>query len=200
MNTRDVRRGLLSFVANRWWVVLLRGICAVVFGILSFGWPGLTLLSLVLLYGAYALVDGLLSIACGVAGSAAPRSWWVMITVGLLGVAAGIVTFLYPGITAVVLLVIIAFAAIGRGVCEIAAGIRLRKEIEGEFWLGLAGVASIAFGLILIAKPGLGALAVIWIIGSYAVLFGLLLVALGLRLKGVKDRLVHQGAGPVMGR
>src|SRR4051794_21989185 len=81
MNTRDYRRGLLSFVADRWWVVLLRGICAVVFGILAFVWPGLTLLSLVLLYGAYALVDGILSIACGVAGNAAPRSWWMMIIV-----------------------------------------------------------------------------------------------------------------------
>jgi uncharacterized membrane protein HdeD (DUF308 family) len=106
--------------------VLLRGICAVVFGILAFVWPGLTLLSLVLLYGAYALVDGVLSMACGVTGSAAPHPWWVMMLAGLLGVAAGIVTFLYPGITAMVLLVIIACAAIVRGVLEIAAGIRLR--------------------------------------------------------------------------
>ena len=189
MNSRNFRRGLLSFVANRWWVVLLRGICAVVFGILAFVWPGLTLLSLVLLYGAYALVDGLLSIACGVAGSAAPRSWWVMMTVGLLGVAAGIVTFLYPGITAVVLLVIIAFAAIGRGVFEIAAGIRLRKEIEGEFWLILGGVLSLVFGVFLLLRPGVGALAVVWLIGAYAIVFGIVAMMLSFRLRVLQERL-----------
>ena len=189
MNSRNFRRGLLSFVANRWWVVLLRGICAVVFGILAFVWPGLTLLSLVLLYGAYALVDGLLSIACGVAGSAAPRSWWVMITVGLLGVAAGIVTFLYPGITAVVLLVIIAFAAIGRGVFEIATGIRLRKEIEGEFWLILGGVLSLVFGVFLLLRPGVGALAVVWLIGAYAIVFGIVAMMLSFRLRALQERL-----------
>ena len=189
MNSRNFRRGLLSFVANRWWVVLLRGICAVVFGILAFVWPGLTLLSLVLLYGAYALVDGLLSIACGVAGSAAPRSWRVMITVGLLGVAAGIVTFLYPGITAVVLLVIIAFAAIGRGVFEIAAGIRLRKEIEGEFWLILGGVLSLVFGVFLLLRPGVGALAVVWLIGAYAIVFGIVAMMLSFRLRVLQERL-----------
>ena len=189
MNSRNFRRGLLSFVANRWWVVLLRGICAVVFGILAFVWPGLTLLSLVLLYGAYALVDGLLSIACGVAGSAAPRSWRVMITVGLLGVAAGIVTFLYPGITAVVLLVIIAFAAIGRGVFEIAAGIRLRKEIEGEFWLILGGVLSLVFGVFLLLRPGVGALAVVWLIGAYAIVFGIVAMMLSFRLRALQERL-----------
>lgn len=189
MNTRDNRRGLLAFVAHRWWVVLLRGICAVVFGILAFVWPGLTLLSLVLLYGAYALVDGLLSMACGVAGSAAPRSWWVMILVGLLGVAAGMVTFLYPGITAMVLLVIIAFAAMGRGVCEIAAGIRLRKEIEGEFWLILGGILSLVFGVFLLLRPGVGALAVVWLIGGYAIVLGIVAMLLSFRLRALQERL-----------
>jgi uncharacterized membrane protein HdeD (DUF308 family) len=189
MNTRDNRRGLLAFVAHRWWVVLLRGICAVVFGILAFVWPGLTLLSLVLLYGAYALVDGLLSMACGVAGSAAPRSWWVMIIVGLLGVAAGMVTFLYPGITAIVLLVIIAFAAMVRGVFEIAAGIRLRKEIEGEFWLILGGILSLVFGVFLLLRPGVGALAVVWLIGGYAIVFGIVAMLLSFRLRALQERL-----------
>jgi uncharacterized membrane protein HdeD (DUF308 family) len=189
MNTRENPRGLLSFVTNRWWVVLLRGICGVVFGILAFVWPGLTLLSLVLLYGAYALVDGILSIGCGVAGRAATRSWWVMIIVGLLGVAAGIVTFMYPGITAIVLLVIIAFAAIVRGVFEIAAGIRLRKEIEGEFWLILGGVLSIVFGVFLLLRPGVGALAVVWLIGGYAIVFGIIAMMLSFRLRAVQERL-----------
>jgi uncharacterized membrane protein HdeD (DUF308 family) len=189
MNTRDHRRGLLSLVANRWWVVLLRGIGAVAFGILAFIWPGLTLLSLVLLYGAYALVDGILSIACGVKGGTAPRPWWVMIIAGLLGVAAGIVTFLYPGITAMVLLVIIAFAAIVRGVLEIAAGIRLRQEIEGEFWLILGGVLSIVFGVFLLLRPGVGALAVVWLIGGYAIVFGIVAMMLAFRLRAWQERL-----------
>ena len=189
MNTRGNPRGVLSFVTNRWWVVLLRGICGVVFGILAFVWPGLTLLSLVLLYGAYALVDGILSIGCGVAGRAATRSWWVMIIVGLLGVAAGIVTFMYPGITAIVLLVIIAFAAIVRGVFEIAAGIRLRKEIEGEFWLILGGVLSIVFGVFLLLRPGVGALAVVWLIGGYAIVFGIIAMMLSFRLRALQERL-----------
>jgi uncharacterized membrane protein HdeD (DUF308 family) len=189
MYTRDNRRGLRSFVTTRWWVVLLRGICAVVFGILAFVWPGLTLLTLVLLYGAYALVDGVLSIAWGVTGRAAPRPWWVMILVGLLGVAAGIVTFLYPGITAIVLLAIIAFAALVRGVLEIAAGIRLRKEIEGEFWLILGGVLSIVFGVFLLLRPGVGALAVVWLIGSYAIVFGIVAIMLAFRLRALQERL-----------
>ena len=189
MHTRDNRRGLLAFVAHRWWAVLLRGICAVVFGSLAFIWPGLTLLSLVLLYGAYALVDGILSIACGVAGGAASRSWWVMIIVGLLGVAAGIVTVLYPGITAIVLLVIIACAAIMRGVFEIAAGIRLRKEIEGEFWLILGGVLSLVFGAFLLLRPGVGALAVVWLIGGYAIVFGIVAILLSFRLRALQERL-----------
>ena len=189
MYTRDNPRGLLSFVTTRWWVVLLRGICAVVFGILALVWPGLTLLSLVLLYGAYALVDGVLSIACGVTSRAAPRPWWVMILAGLLGVAAGIVAFLYPAITAMVLLVIIAFAAIVRGVLEIAAGIRLRKEIEGEFWLILGGVLSIVFGVFLLLRPGVGALAVVWLIGGYAIVFGIIAMVLAYRLRGLQGRL-----------
>ena len=189
MYTRDNSRGLRSFVTTRWWVVLLRGICAVVFGILALIWPGLTLLTLVLLYGAYALVDGVLSIAWGVAGRAAPHPWWVMILVGLLGVAAGIVTFLYPGITAIVLLAIIAFAALVRGVFEIAAGIRLRKEIEGEFWLILGGVLSIVFGIFLLLRPGVGALAMVWLIGSYAIVFGMVAIILAFRLRAVQKRL-----------
>ena len=100
--------------------------------------------------------------------------------------------FFYPGLTAIGLLYLIAIWAIATGIFELAAAIRLRKEIEGEFWLGLAGLASIVFGLMLVVQPGVGALAVVWIIGSYAILFGVLLVALGLRLKGVKDRLVYQ--------
>jgi uncharacterized membrane protein HdeD (DUF308 family) len=147
------------------------------------------LLSLVLLYGAYALVDGVLSMACGVRGSAAPHPWWVMILAGLLGVAAGIVTFLFPGITAMVLLVIIACAAIVRGVLEIAAGIRLRKEIEGEFWLILGGVLSTVFGVFLLLRPGVGALAVVWLIGGYAIVFGIVAMMLAFRLRTLQERL-----------
>lgn len=173
---------MLHFIGRNWWLLVLRGVCAVLFGLLAFIWPGMTLGVLVLLFGAYALADGILALVAAVSGSTG-TPWWVLLLVGLAGVAAATTTFLYPGITAVVLLYLIASWAIVTGVLEIAAAIQLRKEIEGEVWLGLAGLASVLFGAILFMRPGVGALAVVWMIGAYSILFGVLLVALGFHVR-----------------
>jgi uncharacterized membrane protein HdeD (DUF308 family) len=173
---------LLHALARNWWLILLRGVCAVIFGVLTFIWPGVTLLTLVLLYGAYALVDGALAIwAAIVGGEPAPR-WWLLI-VGLLGIAAGLVTLLMPGITALVLLVFIAFWAILTGVMQIVGAIRLRKEIDNEWLLAASGVLSVLFGIIIIVQPGAGALGLLFVIGAYAVIYGVILIGLALRLR-----------------
>jgi uncharacterized membrane protein HdeD (DUF308 family) len=190
---------MLWLMAKNWWAVVLRGICAVLFGALAWIWPGVTLGALVILWGVYAFTDGILAIASAFSG-ASGKPWWVLAIEGVIGLGVAALTFFYPGLTAIGLLYLMAIWAITTGIFELAAAIRLRKEIEGEFWLGLAGLASVAFGVMLIARPGVGAVAVVWIIGSYAMLFGVLLVALGLRLKSVKDRLVHQGVGAAVNR
>jgi uncharacterized membrane protein HdeD (DUF308 family) len=175
---------LLETLSRNWWLLLLRGIAGIGFGVLAFLWPGITLLVLVFLFGAYALVDGALAVAAAFArrGGRAPTGWLVLI--GVLGIAVGVATFFWPGITAIALLAMIAAWSILHGVFEIAGAIRLRREIEGEWLLILSGVLSVAFGALLLIFPGAGALAVVWLIGAYAVVFGVLLVVLSLRLRG----------------
>jgi uncharacterized membrane protein HdeD (DUF308 family) len=173
---------LREVLARNWWLLLLRGVAAVGFGVLAFVWPGLTLLALVFLYGAYALLDGILAIAAAIKGrgTSAPTGW--LIFIGLLGIGAGLATFFWPAITALALLVLIAVWSILQGVFTIAGAIRLRREIEGEWLLIVSGLLSVVFGLLVMAHPGAGALALVWIIGAYAVAFGALLIVLSLRL------------------
>ena len=176
-------RPLLHALAKNWWLLLLRGIAAVIFGVLAFIWPGLTLLVLVILYGAYALVDGVLSLAAAVMGRGGPIPTWWLVVVGLLGIAAGILTFVWPGITALVLILFIGAWALVTGIFEIIGAIRLRKEIDDEWMLILSGVLSVLFGLGVMILPGAGALALIWVIATYAIIFGVLMIALALRLR-----------------
>jgi uncharacterized membrane protein HdeD (DUF308 family) len=177
---------MLNFVARNWWLIVVRGVCAMVFGLLAWLWPGVTLGALVLLWGAYAFLDGVLAFAAAFSGSSG-KPWWALVLEGVVSLGAAVATLVAPGITAVVLLYVIAAWAIVHGALEIAAAIQLRKEIQGEFWLGLTGLASIVFGILLIARPGVGAVAVVWLIGLYSVAFGVLLVALGFRVKALKD-------------
>jgi len=174
---------LLHAMAKAWWLVLLRGIAGIAFGILAFAWPGITLAALVLLYGAYALADGILALIAAFSGGEKPVPTWWLIVVGLAGIAAGIVTFLWPGLTAIVLVYFIGGWAIAHGVFEIIGAIKLRKEIEGEWWLILAGLLSVVFGLIILVAPGAGALGLIWMIAAYSIAFGVILVALSFRLR-----------------
>jgi uncharacterized membrane protein HdeD (DUF308 family) len=173
---------MLVVFTSSWWALVLRGLAAIGFGVLAFLWPHITLTALVFLWGAYALVDGVLAIAAGVKSHGENKRWWVMLLEGILGVAAGVIAFVIPGITALVLLIVIAAWAMVTGVFEIAAAIQLRKFIKGEWLLGLAGVASVLFGVALLLNPGAGAIALVWVIGAYAIFFGVLLIALGLRL------------------
>src|SRR5215831_7782307 len=135
---------LASILARSWWLILLRGVAALVFGLLTLFEPGISLAVLVLFFGSYALVDGVFCVWTAFAGRAHHESWWVLLLEGLLGIGIGVVTFVEPGITALVVLFYIAIWAIGTGLLEIAAAIRLRKEIRGEWLLILAGVASVA--------------------------------------------------------
>ena len=173
---------MFAVYAGSWWALVLRGIAAIAFGVLAFVWPAITLTALVFLWGAYALVDGAFAIAAGIKIHGENKRWWVLLLEGILSVAAGVLAFAIPGITALVLLILIAAWAIVTGVFEIAAAIQLRKYITGEWMLVLAGIASVLFGALLFLNPTAGALAVVWLIGAYAIVFGVLLVALGIRL------------------
>jgi uncharacterized membrane protein HdeD (DUF308 family) len=174
---------LVPTLARYWWLFLLRGIVAILFGVLAFIWPGLTVFTLVLLYGAFVLVDGLLALGHAIMGGGVGSRWWLAL-VGVAGIVAGVLTFVWPGITALVLLFFIAGWSIALGVFQIVGAIRLRKEIDNEWWLILSGVVSVLFGLILLFRPGQGALALIWVIGAYAIVFGVLTIAFALKLRG----------------
>ena len=166
-------RPMLHALAKSWWLLLLRGIASIIFGVLAFIWPGLTLVTLVLLYGAFALVDGVLSLIAAFTGSAKPVPTWWLVVVGMLGIAAGIVTFLWPGITAILLILFIGAWALVHGIFEIIGAIQLRKEIDNEWMLILGGVLSVLFGAIVLIAPGAGALGLIWAIAAYSIVFGI---------------------------
>jgi len=170
-------------LAKNWWLLLLRGIASIVFGVLAFAWPGLTIISLVIVYGAYALVDGLFSLYAAISGgsAAAPR-WWLAV-VGIAGVLAGIISFAVPGVVALWLLLLIGAWAIVSGIFEIVGAVRLRKEIDNEWMLILHGAITVLFGVLLMAMPGPGALALVWMIGAYAIAGGIILAALAFRLR-----------------
>jgi uncharacterized membrane protein HdeD (DUF308 family) len=178
--------GMLDILARNWWAIALRGLFAVLFGVAAFIWPGLTLTVLVLLWGAYALVDGIFALVAAFRAAEIRMTWWPLVINGLLGIAAGVVAFVWPGITVLALLYLIAAWAILTGIAEIVAAVRLRRVISGEWLLGLAGLLSIFVGVILIASPSAGALAVAWMIGAYAVIFGIVLIVLGFRLRGLQ--------------
>jgi uncharacterized membrane protein HdeD (DUF308 family) len=177
-----VDESALHALAKRWWLILLRGVVAILFGIATFVWPGLTLLTLVLLYGAFALADGVIALAAAVTGRHAVSTWWLVL-VGILGIAAGIVSFVLPGMTALILILLIGAWAIAHGIVEIIAAIQLRKEIDNDWLLILAGVLSVAFGILVIAAPGAGALGLIWAIGAYSILFGILLIGFAMQVR-----------------
>ncbi|MEJ2747976.1 MAG: HdeD family acid-resistance protein [Anaerolineae bacterium] len=184
---------MLKTLSHYWWLVVLRGVLAMIFGILAFVWPDITIGALVLLFGIYALVDGISALASGIANRTDNRRWWVLLLEGIAGIAAGIIAFVWTGITAVVLLYVIAAWALVTGVMEIAAAFALREEIDGEWALGLSGLASIIFGFIFFFNPGAGALALVWIIGAYAILFGALLIYLGFNVRDLNVPVVFDG-------
>jgi uncharacterized membrane protein HdeD (DUF308 family) len=179
---------MVTQLARKWWVVALRGVLGILFGLMAFLWPGITLAVLVIFFGAFALVDGIFLVVAALHAAGEHERWWVLLLQGLAGIAAGLVTFFWPGITAVALLIVIAAWAIVTGILEIAAAIRLRKEIEGEWLLGLSGFCSLVLGLLLVVWPAAGALAFVWLIAGYAIISGILLIAVALRLRNFGQR------------
>lgn len=169
-------------LSRNWWAVLLRGIAGIILGIITFIAPAISLGALVLVFGAYAFADGILAIATALRLRGTDR-WWVMLIEGLIGVAAGLLTLIWPVITALTLLFIIAAWALVTGIFEIVAAVRLRKVMKGEWMLALSGALSVLFGILLFIFPGAGALTVVLWIGAYALVFGVLFVALAFKLR-----------------
>jgi uncharacterized membrane protein HdeD (DUF308 family) len=174
---------MLALLSRYWWVLVIRGVLAMALGVFAFVWPLETIAALVLVFGATALVDGTFAIAASIAGHSLTSYWWVLLLQGLLGIGVGLLTLFNPAITAVALLIYIAVWAIGMGVLQVVAAVRLRRDISGEWWLGLGGIAAIAFGTLLIRNPAAGALAVLWLIGGHALVWGVMLTLGGLDVR-----------------
>jgi uncharacterized membrane protein HdeD (DUF308 family)/ferritin-like metal-binding protein YciE len=175
----------MTNLIQNWWLVALRGVVAILFGLMAFFWPGATLFALVVLFGFYALADGLIAIAAGLSHKNDSPRWWVFLIEGLVGIAVGVSTLIWPGVTTLVILAMIATWAILTGILEIAAAIRLRRAITNEWTLALSGILSVVLGIIFILQPLAGTVVIVWTIGAYALLFGALWVLLGFRLRDV---------------
>ena len=177
---------MLGLVARDWWVYAVRGVAAIVFGILALIWPGPTLAALVLLFGAYALVDGIaLLVALARRDVLVRRHAWAVGLMGVFGIVIAAATLFWPGITAMTLLYLVALWAIAAGTFQIVAAIEFRREIDGELWMVLGGIASIVFGALLVAFPGAGLLSLVWLVGFWANVFGISSLGLAYRLHGI---------------
>jgi uncharacterized membrane protein HdeD (DUF308 family) len=172
-------------LVSSWDMFLVRGILAILFGIATLLMPGITLVVLVVLFGAYALVDGVVLSILAFKNRKIDPDWWLALLTGLVSIAAGVLTFVWPGITAASLFYVIVAWAIVTGISEVIYAIRFRKVIDGEWLLVLDGILSVAFGILLIAQPITGALAVLWMIGVYAIAYGVILVVLAFRLRNL---------------
>lgn len=177
-------------LAKYWWVFALRGALAVLFGIMTVFLPGLTLAALVLLFGSYAIIEGGFNVVSALRRRKDERLWWVLLLEGLVSIAAGVVTFVLPILSALALIYVIAAWAIVTGILELVGAIRLRGRIRGAVWLGLSGVASLAFGVLVAIFPGAGALALVLWIGAFSLVFGALLIALAFRLRSARGSTV----------
>ncbi len=180
---------MLNSMSHSWWVFALRGVAAIIFGILAFISPAATILALVIVFGAYAIVDGVLAAIVSIQMRKAVNQWWVGLIEGLVGIFVGIIALVYPLLTASALLLLIAFWAVVTGIMEIIAAIRLRREINNEWMLILGGILSVILGVILIAFPILGSVGLIWTIGFYAIFFGVLMLFLAFKVRGIAHQL-----------
>ena len=186
---QELALNLAAVLARNWWVLLLRGIVAILFGALTLASPGISLASLVLLFGAFCLADGLMAAWTALSNRKQKENGWLLLIGGLLGIGVGLLTIFQPSVTGLALLFYIAIWAIATGVVQVLTAIRLRQEIANEWMLILAGLASVALGALLMLRPGAGALTVLWLIASYAIVFGSLLVVLALRVRSVARKI-----------
>jgi uncharacterized membrane protein HdeD (DUF308 family) len=181
-------------LARNWWLLALRGLAGILFGIGAFVWPGATLAALVIVFGAYVFVDGIFAVVAGIGMRRQLSLWWLVLLEGVAGIILGVLTFRSPDTTALILLTIIAAWSIVTGVFEIATALRIRTMIANEWLMILSGIVSIIFGVLLLAQPGAGAIAIVWLLGAYALLFGMLTLMFALRLRGMRRTIGRQAS------
>ena len=177
---------MIESLKRYWWVPVIRGICGIIFGVIAFVYPGLAVATLVLLFGAWVLIDGIFRVMGALGGRASDPDWGFHLIIGILGILVGVLTFHAPGITVLALVIYIAAWVLIVGVGEIALAVKLRREIRGEWFLILMGLVSIIFAVLLLWNPVLGAAALIWLIAWYAVVFGVLAIVFGIRLRSLR--------------
>ena len=175
-----------AILAQNWWAIAIRGVCGIVFGLIALFLPGATILTLVLFFSAYMLVDGIFGVVAAVRAASHHQRWGLLVLEGVLNIAVGVIAFIWPGLTAVTFVLLIAAWAIVTGVLEIVAALRLHPEY-GRWWLILSGAASVIFGVLLVVAPLAGVIVVTWWIGAFALIFGIMLVVLAFRLRARKD-------------
>jgi len=184
---------MLSNISSNWWLLALRGALAVIFGVAAFLWPGLTFEVLVLLFGAYAFIDGVIMFSFGLMAAGDKQQWWPMVLGGIIGIAVGVLTFAQPAAMALALVYVVGAWAIVTGLLEIVAAIRLRDVISNEWLMGVSGALSILFGALVLYQPNAGALTLVWLFGLYAILAGVSQISLGLRVRGLDQTLQPRG-------
>lgn len=176
---------MIETLKRHWWVPVIRGIAAIVFGVIAFVYPGLTIATLVLFFGAWVLIDGIFRVIGAIGHRGSDPDWGWQIVIGIVGIIIGLLTFHAPQVTALALVVYIAAWALMIGATEIAFAIKVRREIKGEWFLILMGLASIIFAVLLLWNPIAGAAAVIWLIAWYAIVLGILAIFFGFRLRSL---------------
>lgn len=182
-STAILREDALDKLPMRWWAIMFRGLLGILLGIVAFFMPVATLLALVYLFGAYAFFDGVFNLMAAWRQTNRRKPWWALLLSGIAGIGAAVISFVWPGITALVLVYVVSAWALITGGLQIAAAVKLRKEIEGEWLLALSGLLSMILGFFLVFFPSAGAIGLVWYLGAYAVVFGILMVALGWRLR-----------------
>jgi uncharacterized membrane protein HdeD (DUF308 family) len=185
---------MLTLLTRHWGLFALRGLFAILFGVVALVWPEATLMALVLLFGVYALVDGVFAVVFGIASSEHNERWGVMLLEGVVGIIIGLLTLFWPNTTALVLLYFIAAWALVTGVLEIVAAIQLRRIIPNEWMMILSGILSVVFGVLLVVFPSAGAVSLVWLIGAYAIFFGISLLSFAFRLRGLRPEAKTTGA------
>ncbi|HLH25531.1 MAG TPA: HdeD family acid-resistance protein [Chloroflexota bacterium] len=179
---------MVTQLARHWWAMAIRGVIAIVIGLIAFIWPGIAVAALVMLFGVFMFLDGIFAVVAAVQERATVPHWWALLIEGIAGIVAGLIVWALPGLAALVLIYFIAAWALITGIMEIIAAIRLREQIEGEWRLALSGVLSVILAVLLVISPLGGILALAWLLGAYAILFGVVLLALAFHLKGFADR------------
>ena len=178
-------RDMKSILAQYWWLIALRGVLGILFGIIALIMPVATILALVILFSAYMLVDGAFALYAAYQAGRQNRKWGLLLLQGLANIAAGVLAFLWPGLTALAFVILLAAWSIVSGCLQLAAAFRIE---QGRWWLVLGGVASIIFGMLLIAAPLIGAVVLTWWIGAWAIVFGAFLLVAAFRLRSPRGR------------